>query len=97
MSARLTHDVVATVGEYTDRETGQKKKRYHTCGKCFTDEEGRQSLKIDAMPVAGWSGWLSLYPIEKQQPRPAPRPAAAAASPASRPPAAEDPDEDIPF
>jgi hypothetical protein len=93
MASSLTHDVVATIGEYTDRD-GQKKKRYHTCGKCFTDDQGRQSIKLDAIPGPGWTGWLSLYPIEKQAPRqqPDPRPAPA---PAPAPDTGED--DDIPF
>lgn len=90
-----THDVVATIGEYTDRD-GNKKKRYLTCGKCFTDDQGRQSLKIDAIPGPGWSGWLSLYPVEKQAPRqaPDPRPRTAAAPP---PADTAEEEDDIPF
>ena len=79
--AKPTHDVVATTGEYTNN-SGEKKKRYVTCGKAFTDEQGRVSLKIEALPVGpGWSGWLSLYPVENQAPRqtPDPRPKTTAA------------------
>lgn len=91
--SKITHDVVATLGEYTTAD-GQKKKRYHTCGKAFTDDEGRISIKLDAIPAAGWSGWLSLYPAERreagQPPDPRPR--------RSGPTEAEQADEDdIPF
>jgi hypothetical protein len=93
MASKPTHDIVATIGEYTNA-AGEKKKRYVTCGKAFTDDEGRMSLKVDAMPVnPAWSGWLSLYAIEREAPRqqPDPRPAASA-------PAADDgEDDDIPF
>lgn len=66
----ITHDIVATVGKYTDRE-GNEKKRYAKCGVAFTDDEGRISLKMDAMPVSpDWSGWLSLYPVESRQDAP---------------------------
>ena len=94
--ARPTHDIVANLGEYTAQD-GTKKKRYHTCGKAFTNEKGQVSLKIDAMPCSPeWSGWLSLYPVkteERADPRPAQRSMPAA------PAAAEGPDEDdeIPF
>jgi len=100
-----THDVVATLGEYTDRQTGEKKKRYHTCGTCFTDDQGRQSIKIDAIPGPGWSGWLSLYPRDRQEaptrqqaadPRSAPVNRNIPAQRATPPPATDD-DEDIPF
>lgn len=91
-----THDVVATIGEYTDRD-GNKKKRYLTCGKCFTDDQGRQSLKIDAIPGPGWSGWLSLYPVEKQAPRQAPDPRPQRATNSTPPPEDDGADDDIPF
>ena len=91
-----THDVVATIGEYTDRD-GNKKKRYLTCGKCFTDDQGRQSLKIDAIPGPGWSGWLSLYPIEKQAPRQAPDPRPQRTTTSTPPPEDDGADDDIPF
>jgi hypothetical protein len=61
--AKYTHDVVASNGEYTDKQTGEKKKRYINCGKIFTEEDGRQSIKLDVIPVGpGWSGWLAIYP-----------------------------------
>ena len=91
-----THDVVATIGEYTDRD-GNKKKRYLTCGKCFTDDQGRQSLKMDAIPGPGWSGWLSLYPIEKQAPRQAPDPRPQRTTTSTPPPEDDGADDDIPF
>lgn len=102
MASSLTHDIVATVGEYTDAQ-GQKKKRYATCGKAFTDDEGRVSLKLDVIPVVpGWSGWLSLYPVEKKEHRQAPDPRQEPRNrniPANRenPPADSGADDEIPF
>jgi hypothetical protein len=73
MASQYTHDIVATIGEYTDRQTGDKKKRYVNVGKCFTDDQGRQSLKLETIPVGPeWSGWLSLYPTKDRERRPAP-------------------------
>lgn len=93
--ARPTHDIVATIGEYKAAD-GTKKKRYHTCGKAFTNERGEISLKLDAMPCSPeWSGWLSLYPVQ-EQPRPDPRPAPAPRT-AEPPASAPDEDDDIPF
>lgn len=61
MPSTRTHDVCATIGEYTN-SAGEKKKRYITVGSAFTDEQGRLSIKLDAVPVTPeWSGWLSLY------------------------------------
>jgi hypothetical protein len=68
MASRKTHDLVATVGEYLDRETGEKKKRYQNCGSVFEAEDGRRSIKLDVIPVGPeWSGWLSEYPIDDRR------------------------------
>lgn len=62
-----THDLVATVGKYTDRE-GNEKKRFQKCGSAFSDDQGRISLKLDAVPVGQeWSGWLSLYDVDRDR------------------------------
>ena len=62
MASKKTHDVVATVGTYKDRQSGEEKKRYQNVGSAFTDDDGRISIKLDAVPVGPeWSGWLSLY------------------------------------
>ena len=102
MAAKITHDIVATIGKYKDRTTGEEKKQYLTVGKCFTDEQGRQSLKIDALPVnPEWSGWLSLYPVKAHQPQdtlPPGRTQQRSMPPAPTAPAENyDEDEDLPF
>jgi hypothetical protein len=62
--ARPTHKILATIGTYKDAQ-GNEKKRYVQCGVAFTDEQGRVSLKMDAMPVSPeWSGWLQLFPMD---------------------------------
>jgi len=68
--SKIIHDVVATIGEYTDRE-GNTKKRFQKCGAAFTNEDGQISIKLDAVPCSpDWSGWLSLYEKkEYEQPR----------------------------
>lgn len=93
-----THDLVATVGEFTNR-SGETKKKYQKCGAAFTGDDGRISLKLDAVPCSpDWSGWLSLYPKKEydapqaQQQRPAQEPVRQQAAPTS----AEGQD-DIPF
>jgi hypothetical protein len=74
MKARYTHDLVATIGEYADKVTGEKKKRRINVGKCFTDDQGRMSFKMDSIPVGPeWSGWVSLYDKTTDQ-RPASSP-----------------------
>ena len=65
--SKYTHDIVATIGEYTNN-AGETKKRYTKCGAAFSDEEGRISLKLDSTPCSpDWNGWLSLYPKSETQ------------------------------
>lgn len=110
--ARPTHKILATVGTYKDAE-GNEKKRYVQCGVAFTDEQGRVSLKMDAMPVSPeWSGWLQLFPMdddrrEQSPPRQQTRPAPRSNAPRQKPPGTiqyDEPkiedgmeDSDIPF
>jgi hypothetical protein len=75
MASKYTHDVVATTGEYTNKQ-GEKKKEYTNVGKAFTDDQGRISLLMKTIPVGpNWSGWLSLYPAKERDDRPQARPA----------------------
>ena len=70
---KKTHDLVATVGEYQDKQSGEMKKRYVNCGVVLTDEEtGRMSIKLETVPVSPeWSGWFSLFePRDKDGNRP---------------------------
>lgn len=94
--AKYTHDVVATIGEYTTGN-GEKKKRYMNAGKAFQDDQGRISLKIDAVPVGPeWSGWLSLYPRKDDQGG-GQRQSAPAPTRSAAPPSAEDDGDHAPF
>lgn len=71
---RKKYDIVATVGKYTDRNTGEEKKRYQSCGAVFEDDKGRLSIKLDTIPITPeWSGWLSCFdPDRKNQGQSAP-------------------------
>jgi hypothetical protein len=61
------YDAVATVGKYTDRE-GNEKKRYVTIGAIFEDDQGRMSMKLDAVPCSpDWSGWVSFYEPDRNR------------------------------
>ena len=92
--SNYTHDIVATIGTYNDRE-GNEKKRYHKCGAAFTNDEGQISIKIDAMPVSpDWTGWLSLYEKKEYDNQASSRPEPARQQPVAA--ASADADE-IPF
>ena len=63
------YDVIATVGEYTNKQ-GETKKRYLNIGSVIESDKG-MSIKIESIPV-GWTGWAGLYvPKEKEQAAPA--------------------------
>jgi len=62
---KMTHDVVATVGEY--KKGGETMKRYVNLGKLFTGDDGRISAKFDTIPVSPeWNGWVSFYPGQER-------------------------------
>ena len=76
------YDVVAGIGEYTDKE-GNTKVRWLNCGSIFQTDKGF-SLKLDCVPVGG-DGWFKLFePRQKSQ----------AQAPQTQP---ADFDDDIPF
>ena len=64
---KKTHDLTATVGEYTDKETGEKKKRRVHCGVVLEDDHGNPVIKIESLPVANWSGFLSMWPAQEKR------------------------------
>lgn len=96
---RKKADAVATIGTYTDRN-GTEKKRYLKIGVLFESDEGRLSLKLDAIPVCpGWSGFVSFFEDDRQS-LPDGRQAQRSMPPAPEPtanPLDRDEDEDIPF
>jgi hypothetical protein len=101
MASHKKYDAVATIGEYTDR-SGEKKKRYQNIGSVFENEDGRLSLKLDAIPVGPeWSGWISFFEPKArdgQEPRQQPTRHERAKVNAYQPePESEDEQEDIPF
>ena len=57
-----TMNATITTGEYTDRQTGQKKKSYLTIGKLFIYNDGGMSLKLDALPLHGQN--INFYDIK---------------------------------
>lgn len=75
---------VASVGKYTDRN-GQEKTRYLTVGSLFKRDNGSVCLKLDAMPVGEFDGWVNFYDLEEQSKQ------------QSAPAATADPDGDCPF
>jgi hypothetical protein len=59
--------IVATVGEYTDRE-GKTKKQYANIGTLFERGDGSQAIKLESVPI-GWNGWASFYELDEKKPQ----------------------------
>lgn len=61
MASKVKYELVATVGEY-QAANGAVKKRYQRCGTVFEKEDGKLSIKLDAIPAGNeWNGWLSCF------------------------------------
>lgn len=64
-NTKVYGDVVATVGEYKNKD-GNEKKRFLRVGTAFINEDDKgnksMSIKMDALPLsAEWSRWLRIY------------------------------------
>lgn len=62
-------DLVFSTGEY--EKDGEKRKRWSKAGAVFQDDDGRMSIKFEAMPVGEWSGWMNIFEKrdESKQPK----------------------------
>lgn len=59
-------DAVVVTGKYT--KDGQEKNRYLTVGAVFEGDKGL-SMKLEALPVAGFNGWINFYEPKGDAPR----------------------------
>lgn len=69
---KKTYDIVAYLGEYQDKTTGETKKRRQRIGSVLTAkrENGtiRRCIKIDCIPTGAWDGWADCYePIDERE------------------------------
>jgi hypothetical protein len=84
-------EVVAHGEKYTTAD-GQEKSRLINIGKIITKANGKQSLKLDTIPM-NWDGWAMLLEPRPKDDAPQRAPAKAAHQPQSL----ADMDSDIPF
>jgi hypothetical protein len=85
---KKVYDAVATTGKYTDRTSGKEKSRYLTVGAVFVNDKGQYSLKLEALPLGDFNGWISFYEPRER----------SAQKPQETPPAVDDfGDQEIPF
>lgn len=54
----ITHDVIATNGEYTTKD-GEAKTRFHKCGIAMLNKKGETSIFLESLPT-NFNGWLTL-------------------------------------
>lgn len=69
MSKELLGDACAFIAA---KERGGKN-RYPKIGTAFKDStDGRISIKIDALPIAGdnWQGWINIFPPRERTAKP---------------------------
>ena len=67
MAAKATHNLVVKTGEYACARTGQTKGRWLNIGKVFKHDDGKTSIKLDALPLLNdWDGWVRVFSIEEQ-------------------------------
>ena len=69
MASKYYGDLCYSNGEYTDNE-GQTRKRWNKAGAVFQQDDGRLSIKFEAMPVGEWSGWMNIFPAKKENTKP---------------------------
>lgn len=81
------YDAVVVTGKYTDPQSGKEKNRYLTVGAVFEGDKGL-SLKLEALPAAGFNGWINFYEPKAREQKPAQQGA---------PPADDFGDAEIPF
>lgn len=67
--AAITHELIATNGEYTTKD-GQVKTKFHKCGVAMLNKNGETSILIESMPI-NFNGWMTLKvpkPRDAQEP-----------------------------
>jgi hypothetical protein len=61
--ARKIFEMIATIGEWTDPQTGRRCKKTVPIGTVFEHESGRMSARLELVPVfPGWSGFVAFRP-----------------------------------
>jgi hypothetical protein len=67
--ARKIYELVATVSEWQDKQTGKKCKRTLPIGTVFEHPGGRLSAKLEMLPIfPGWSGFVAFRPCAQGEP-----------------------------
>lgn len=70
MAMKLKFELVAEAGKYTDKE-GNEKKRWLKCGSILERDDGSLVVKLESLPVAGFTGWMNAWTPEPKDGKPA--------------------------
>jgi len=96
MASRKIKDLVATTGEYTNKD-GEVKKRYFTLGHIYETDDGSRWGTFKQLPVGTeWSGTFGIYDAKEWNQD---SPKTSATSDSGPPPLTRDAakDDDVPF
>jgi hypothetical protein len=66
MGMKRFKKAVAVIGEFTGAD-GQPKKQYQNVGTLMQYDDGGFALKMDALPLGEWNGWISFYDFEEER------------------------------
>ncbi len=59
--------LMAANGNY--QKDGEEKTNWVRVGTMFKSTEGKFSIKIEALPIGEWDGWVQLFDFEEQRER----------------------------
>jgi hypothetical protein len=72
-------DLMYPNGKYIHRESGDERTQWLKCGGVFKSDDGKMSVKIDAMPTVMESQWFQVFTpredVNSQRSAPAAKPA----------------------
>jgi hypothetical protein len=70
--ARKIYQIMATISEWQDKQTGKRCRRTVSVGTVFEHAGGNLSARLELVPVhSGWSGWLAFQPCNAPEDAPA--------------------------
>jgi hypothetical protein len=70
--ARKIYQLMATISEWQNKQTGRKCRQTVSIGSVFEHPGGKLSARLQLLPVhSGWSGWLAFQPCTGPEEAPA--------------------------
>ena len=65
MAMQKIKKLVAITGTY--EKNGQTKNQYITCGSLFQRDDGSLCMKLDALPLGDFNGWINAYDLDENR------------------------------